>query len=89
MFAFYVILTPHLCLKSVYWMDEWMNQTMSRINDDSENEKNGYKVYLRECLLPDILILHHRLIILKVFFFSASLQTMQTQERTWKCYQSL
>ena len=58
-FAFCVIPTPHLCLKSVYWMDEWMNQTMCReINDASENHKNGYKVYLWECLLPDMLIRH-------------------------------
>lgn len=59
MFAFCVIPAPRLCLKSVYWMDEWMNQTMCReINDASENHKNGYKVYLWECLLPDMLIRH-------------------------------
>lgn len=59
MFVFCVIPAPHLCLKSVYQMDEWMNQTMCReINDASENHKNGYKVYLWECLLPDMLI-HH------------------------------
>ena len=47
MFVFCVIPAPHLCLKSVHWMDEWINQTMCReINDASENHKNGYKVYL-------------------------------------------